>query len=133
MNIAQYIYDSTRKTSVSLRCSAETGVLSAFGVGQYPVLLSSHPGEHNRVLRHGTAFLPKADHSGQDVPAILLDHQGTARVATAGSLAGVSSADHVGGDAPAQGRATLKTGQTQSVVGVSLAAVKRKNCSVRHL
>ena len=70
------------------------GVLSALGVGQYPVLLSSHPSVHTRVLRQGTA-VPPADHPGQGVPAILLDHQGTPGVSLAGVLAGVSSADHV--------------------------------------
>ena len=47
------------------------GVLSALGVGQYPVLLSSDPGVHTRVLGQGTA-VPPADHSGQGVPVVLL-------------------------------------------------------------
>ena len=70
------------------------GVLSALGVGQYPVLLSSDPGVHSGVLRQGTA-VPPADHSSEGVPAILLDHQGTSGVSLAGVLASVSSADHV--------------------------------------
>merc|ERR1719195_124200 len=104
----------TKLQSLSLRCSAETGVLSALGVGQYPVLLSSHPSVHTRVLRQGTA-VPPADPPGQGVPAILLDHQGTAGVSLAGVLAGVSSADHAGGDAPAVGRVTLRVGLDSDV------------------
>merc|ERR1719195_1344356 len=124
----------TKLQSLSLRCSAETGVLSALGVGQYPVLLSSHPSVHTRVLRQGTA-VPPADHPGQGVPAILLDPQGTAGVSLAGVLAGVSSADHAGGDAPAVSRVTLRVGLDSDVhlpQGGGLIAARGRCAPARH-
>jgi len=69
------------------------GVECSDGVGLDPVHPLCDPGVHSRVSSGSTAIAP-ADHTHKGLAAVLLQHQGAARVSLAGVLAGVRSTHH---------------------------------------